>query len=295
MRQRLSRFLLYIFLVTTSLMMAYPLLFAFVAGFTSTEEYYQSTWFPAPTELHFDKWTAFLSRGDLWLWLFNTLIRVAWYIVVPATISVLCGYVFTVPHFKGRDTVFMLMLASMMVPGIVYLLPTFIMLARWPLVGGNDIYGQGGHGFINTWGALLIPGLINAFYIFLMRQSFQGIPRDYEEAARVDGANTLQIIWQIYVPLLRPALIVLVIFQFVAIWNDYLNPLVFAGGNEDIAPIALGAQRFIFSTSQNTRAGMIDYPTMFAVATIVTLPVVILFLLLQRYFVQGVAGFGLKG
>ncbi|MBN1286926.1 MAG: carbohydrate ABC transporter permease [Anaerolineae bacterium] len=295
LRRRLGRTLLYIFLISTSLMMAYPLLFAFAAGLTGTEDYYQSTWFPAPTEIHLDKWAAFLGRDDLRLWVANTIFRAGWYVVIPAVISVLCGYVFTVPRFKGRDAVFMLMLASMMVPGIVYVLPTFIMLARWPLVGGNDIYGQGGHGFINTWGALLIPGLINAFYIFLMRQSYQSIPRDYEEAARVDGANTLQIIWNVYVPLLRPALTVLVIFQFVAVWNDYLNPLVFAGGNEAIAPVALGAQRFIFSTSQNTRAGLIDYPTMFAVATLVTLPIVILFLLLQRYFVQGVAGFGLKG
>ncbi len=294
-RLTLGRLLLHAFLLSTSLVMAYPLLFAFVAGFTSSEDYYQSTWFPAPKQIYLDNWVTFLGRDDLWLWLFNTLVRVAWYILIPAAISVLCGYVFTVLRFRGRDTVFLLMLASMMVPGIVYLVPTFIMLARWPLVGGNDIYGQGGSGFINTWGALMLPGLVNAFYIFLMRQVYQSIPRDYEEAARVDGANTLQIIWHVYVPLLRPALIVLVIFQFVAIWNDYLNPLVFTGGNNEIAPIALAAQRFIYTTAQRGQTGFADYPTMFAVATIVTLPIVILFLFLQRYFVQGVQGFGLKG
>ena len=115
-----------------------------------------------------------------------------------------------------------------------------------------------------------------------------------ERAARVDGANTLQIIWNVYVPLVRPALTVLVIFQFVAVWNDYLNPLVFAGGNEAIMPIALAAQRFI-EAGVRMQEGEVNYPRMFAVATIVTLPIVTLFLALQRYFVQGVQGFGIKG
>jgi multiple sugar transport system permease protein len=181
----------------------------------------------------------------------------------------------------------------MMVPGIVYVLPTFIGLARFPYVGGNDAYGQGGSGFINTWGALLMPGLVNAFYIFLMRQAFQAIPRDYEEAARVDGANTVQILYKVYVPLLAPALVVLVIFQFVNVWNDYLTPLVFAGSNPAIAPVALGAQMFIRSTGMEL--GRPNYPRMFAVATIVTLPIIVLFIVLQRYFVQGVQGMGLKG
>ncbi|MBZ0291122.1 MAG: carbohydrate ABC transporter permease, partial [Anaerolineae bacterium] len=218
---------------------------------------------------------------------------VGWYILIPATVAVLCGYVFTRLRFRGRETVFMLLLASMMVPAVVYIIPTFIGLARFPLVGGNDITGQGGSGFINTWGALLLPGLVNAFYIFLMRQAYLVIPADYEEAARVDGAGTLQILWKIYVPLLRPAMTVIVILQFVTIWNDYLNPLVYAGGNQEIAPIALAAQRFMFRTAQIS--GQVDYPRVFTVATIVTLPIVVVFLFLQRYFVQGVAGFGVKG
>lgn len=289
----LSRIALYAFLIVTSIVMFYPLLFMLVAGFTSRVDYQQSTWFPIPKSLYLDNWAGFLSRPDLWHWIGNTLIRVVWYITLPGAIAILCGYVFTRLRFRGRDTIFILLLASMMVPPIVYVIPTFIGLARFPLVGGNNILGQGGSGFIDTWGALLLPGLVNAFYIFLMRQSYQGIPRDYEEAARVDGANTLQILLRIYVPLLRPALIVLVIFQFVAVWNDYLNPLVFAAGNKEIQPIALAAQRFIFTNQQGV--SQVDFPRMFAVGTIVTLPIVTLFLVLQRYFVQGVQGFGLKG
>jgi multiple sugar transport system permease protein len=273
--------------------MMYPLLFMLAAGFTNMVDYQQSTWFPAPRTLYLDNWREFLTRDELLKWTGNTLFRVLWYITVPSAIAVLCGYVFSRLRFRGRDAIFVLLLASMMVPAVVYIIPTFIGLARFPLVGGNNIMGQGGSGFINTWGALLLPGLVNAFYIFLMRQAYMVIPIDYEEAARVDGAGTFQILWQIYVPLLRPALIVIVILQFVTIWNDYLNPLVYAGGNQDIAPIALAAQRFIYTTQQ--RAGQVDYPRMFTVATIVTLPIIIFFLVLQRYFVKGVAAFGVKG
>ncbi len=289
----IGRVFLYIFLILTSLIMFYPLLFMLAAGFTNMVDYQQSTWFPIPTSLYLDNWREFLTRDDLLRWLMNTLIRVVWYITIPATIAILCGYVFSRLRFRGRNLIFLLLLSSMMVPAVVYIIPTFIGLARLPLVGGNDITGQGGSGLINTWGSLLLPGLVNAFYIFLMRQAFMVIPVDYEEAARVDGAGTLRILWEIYVPLVRPALAVIVILQFVTIWNDYLNPLVFAGGNQEIAPIALAAQRFIYTTQQ--RAGQVDYPRMFTVATIVTLPIVMFFLFLQRYFVKGVAGFGVKG
>ncbi len=287
------RVLLYLFLIVTSLIMFYPLLFMLVASFTTMADYQQSTWFPVPTSIYLDNWKEFLTRPDLLTWVGNTLLRVTWYITIPAAIAVLCGYVFTRLRFRGRDVIFTLLLASMMVPAVVYIIPTFIGLARFPLVGGNDITGQGGSGFINTWGALLLPGLVNAFYIFLMRQAYMVIPLDYEEAARVDGAGTMQILWEIYVPLLRPALAVIIILQFVSIWNDYLNPLVFAGGNQEIAPIALAAQRFIYTTSQ--RAGQVDYTRMFTVATVVTLPIVLVFLFLQRFFVKGVATFGVKG
>lgn len=284
-----KRVLLYVFLISTSLVMAYPLLFMLVAGFTSLTDYQQSTWFPAMSEIYMDNWGEFLGRDELPLWIFNTLVRAVWYILMPATIAVLGGYVFARLRFRGRDTLFLIILASMMVPPIVYMVPLFIGFARIPTL----LTGVEGNGLIDTWWALLLPGWVSAFYIFLMRQTYQSIPGDYEEAARVDGASTAQIIWQIYLPLLRPALIVLVIFQFVIVWNDYLNPLVFAGGNQEIQPIALAAERFIFKSQQIY--GRVDYPRMFAVATIVTLPILILFLALQRYFVEGVAGFGIKG
>src|SRR5215207_3839450 len=194
-------------LIAGSFLMAYPLVFAIVASFASQEAYLESTWMPfpnPPTLETYGQLTQTWSRAPLWVG--NTLIRVVWYTVMPCIISVLCGYVFARLRFRGRDLIFSIMLASLTVPGIVYALPTYVMMARLPLAGGNDIFGQGGHGIINEWPAVLVGGLTNVYYIFLMRQSYYSIPRDFEEAARVDGANTLQVLWHVYVPMLKPAL-----------------------------------------------------------------------------------------
>jgi multiple sugar transport system permease protein len=235
-----------------------------------------------------------LQNGNLFQWMFNTFIRTAWYILVPATVAVLGGYIFTRLEWKGREAMFFVLLASMTVPPLVYVLPHYIMLARWPLAGGNGLFGTGGHGFIDAWPALLLPNLVNAYFIFLMRQTFQSIPREYEEAARVDGAGTLRILWNVYVPMLKPALIVIVILQTVAVWNDYIWPLTTTGGNPDIWPIALGAQR-VMAVINDPVTGQFSYTLAFTLAVAITIPMVLFFFFLQRHFTEGMQGFGLKG
>ncbi|MEZ4861245.1 MAG: carbohydrate ABC transporter permease [Caldilineaceae bacterium] len=290
---------LQLLLILGSLVMAYPLFFGVAASFSTLEAYAKSTWFPLPDSLYLENYTVlFTTQSKIPLWVLNTLLRIGWYVLVPGAVAILAGYVFARLQFRGRETVFILLLSSMMVPGIVYYVPTYVMMARWPLAGGNDMLGQGGHGFINEWPAMLIPGMVNVFYIFLMRQTYFSIPKDFEEAARVDGATTLQVLLNVYLPMLKPAITVMVIFQFVAIWNDYLWPLVVTGGNEAIWPVALGFQRIMLSGAsfKGARAGVItDYPFAFTLATVATLPTVLIFLFLQRYFVEGVQGFALKG
>ncbi len=294
-RFKWSKVWLQLFLIVGSLFMAYPLIYVLLASFSTQRAFTNSTWVPIPDSLYTGNYTRFFSGAgqEIGTWVLNTLIRVGWYILVPGTVAILCGYVFARLQFRGRDTVFIILLSSMMVPPVVFLIPTYIMLARTPLAGGNDITGQGGHGFVNEWPALLLPGLVNAFYIFFMRQSLQSIPADYEEAARVDGANTGQVIIRIYLPMLKAALTVLVIFQFVAIWNDYLWPLIAVSGNRSIYPVALGFQKLIqFYTQTNSATSL---PTAFTLGALATIPTIVLFLFLQRYFIEGVQGFGLKG
>jgi multiple sugar transport system permease protein len=299
-RLRFGRVLTYLILILGSLVMAFPMIYAIIGSLCNLEDFYASPWLPIPRHLYLENYAVlFTPRVELWRWTLNTLVRIIWYITIPGACAVLAGYAFARLRFRGRDAAFLYLLSSLMMPGIVFWIPTYIMLARWPGAGGNNWLGQGGHGFVNAWPALLIPGLVNVYYIFLLRQTYYSIPVDFEEAARVDGANTLQVLWHVYLPMLMPTLTVMVIFQFVAIWNDYQWPLIASSGNPKIFTMALGVQRTLLSGAaiKGQPAGMAitDYPFAFALAAMVTLPTIILFLLLQRYFVEGVQGFAIKG
>jgi multiple sugar transport system permease protein len=294
-----GRALLYFLLIFSSFVMAFPLIFMFLGSIGTTADYVRSPWLPVPSLPTLENYIIILnpSKTDVWKWVFNTLVRAAWYILIPGIVAVLSGYVFAKLNFRGRDAAFTFLLMSMMLPGIVFEVPTFVMMARFPLAGHNNILGQGGTGFMNQWPALLIPGLVSVYYIFMMRQTFYSIPADFEEAARVDGAGTLRCLFSVYLPMLKPVLTVLVIFQFVGIWNDYRWPLFVSTGNPQIYVMALGFQ--YLQQSGNAMKGLpntiTDYPFTFALAACSVLPLVVMFLFLQKYFVEGVQGFAIKG
>ena len=300
----LGQLAIYAVLIIGSLVMAFPMAFAIVGSFCNLPDFYARPWFPVPQTPTLENYRAIFfpastAKLEVGRWIANTLVRIVWYILITSITSVLAGYVFSKLHFRGRDTAFMYLLTSMMIPGIVYWIPTYIMLARFPGVGGNDMSGMGGHGLIDSWGALLITGWVNVYYIFLFRQTFSSIPNDFEEAARVDGATTLRCLKDVYLPMLKPTLTVLVIFQFVALWNDYQWPLIVSSGNSDIWTVALGFQKMLLTGAlakgYPPGTSIVDYPFSFAMAVIATVPLVLLFLRLQSYFVEGVQGFALKG
>jgi multiple sugar transport system permease protein len=306
MRKRLTlgRVMIYVILIGGSVVMAFPMAFAISGSLCDMQDFYAHPWFPFPQKLYLTNYqvlfsATFTATVQIWRWIANTLVRIIWYTLIRGGIAVLAGYVFARLTFKGRDAAFLYLLSSMMIPGIVFLIPTFIIMARFPLVGGNDIYGQGGTGFLNSWPALLIPGWVDVFYIFMLRQTYYSIPIDFEEAARVDGASTLTCLRVVYLPMLKPVLTVVVIFQFVAVWNDYQWPLIVSSANRAIWTLALGFQQMLFVGASYKGyppgSAIIDYPFSFAMAVIATLPLVFLFLALQNYFVEGVQGFALKG
>ncbi|MCD6555130.1 MAG: carbohydrate ABC transporter permease [Anaerolineae bacterium] len=295
-----ARIIIYALLIVGSMIMAYPLLYAVLGSLCNIEDFLASPILPMPRHLYLENYTVMVTASfPIFLWVKNTLVRIIWYITIPGIVAVLGGYVFARLRFRGREAIFTYLLSSMMLPGIVFWIPTYIMLARWPGAGGNNWLGQGGSGFVNQWPALLIPGLVNVYYIFLMRQTFYSIPEDFEEAARIDGANTMQIMWYVYLPMLKPTITVMVLFQAVSIWNDYQWPLIVSGGNPDIHTVALGVQRALLAGASlkgwPPGTAITDYPFSFALATVASLPTILLFLWLQDYFVEGVQGFALKG
>ena len=303
-RISLGRSIIYVILVGGSLVMAFPMAFAAVGSFCNLAQFYDRPWFPIPQTPYLVNYLImftreFTARVDIWRWIANTLVRIAWYIMITSTIAVLAGYVFSKLRFRGRDTAFMYLLTSMMIPGIVFWIPTYIMMARFPGAGGNDMRGQGGHGLVDSWPALLVTGWVRVYFIFLLRQTYYSIPDDFEEAARIDGASTLRCLTDVYLPMLKPVLTVMVIFQFVAIWNDYQWPLIISSGNRKIWTLALGFQKMLLIGAEvkgyPEGMGVVDYPFAFAMAVVATLPLIGLFLWLQSYFVEGVQGFAIKG
>lgn len=289
---------IYLILSVSSIVILYPLAFMLTATFTSTAQYYRTSFFPIPDFFDFRNYLPILldcSQGCIYQSMMITSLREIWYLFWMLVVSIFGGYVFARLNFPGKNALFLFFLSGLMVPSIIILLPLYIMLARWPLVGGNDLLGQGGHGFVNAWPALFMLGMIDVVALFLVKQNYEMIPGDYEEAALVDGAGTLRIILQIYVPMLRPALTALGVLVFIGIWNDYLGPLIFVGGNKDITPVALAVQRLIYGLTQRQAQTLADFPLIFGATTLMSIPPVVVYFALQRYIVQGLVGVGIKG
>jgi len=293
-RMPLKRLAAYLYLCVTSLLILYPLLFMFLGPFVTLEQYRRMKVLPIPTHFSLEHYIAIL-QGWLWQSLGITLARVLWYITLALAVSLFGGYVFSRLTFPGKRGLFLLFLSGLMVPDILISLPTYVMLARWPLAGGNNLIGLGGHGLVDQWPSLFILGLVDAFALFLIKQSYDALPTAYEEAATVDGAGLLAIILRIYVPLHKPALTAVTVITFVRVWNDYFYPFLLVSGNPDLIPIALAMQRLIYSLATRGGVAMAPYPAIFAQATLMCLPPILLYLGMQRYFVQGLNGIGLKG
>ncbi len=291
--------LIYGFLTLTSFVILYPLTFMLLATFTTPDQYLRATGLPIPNIADFRNYRPVLTDcaqgACVGPAILVTAIRALWYIFWALLISILGGYVFARLRFRFKNTLFLFFLSGLMVPPLLTTLPLYIMLARFPLVGGNDITGQGGSGFINDWPALGMLGLVNVIALFLVKQNYEMFPGDYEEAALMDGAGTWRIIFQVYVPMLRPVLTAVAILEFVQIWNDYFGPLIYVGGNAAITPVALAVQRLIYFYTQRTGETVADFGLIFAAATLMSFPTVFVYLILQRYFVQGLVGVGIKG
>lgn len=195
-------------------------------------------------------------------------------------------------RFRGRDSIFISFLASMMIPVQVTLIPYFLLLARWPGAGGNNWMGQGGHGLIDSWSVLLIGNLVPVYFIFLMKQMMETLPYEYEESARIDGAGTLRIIFGIYMPMVKPMLSTIFILTFVGIWNDYLFPLVVINTpSKNVIATGIATLMSVFDTPGHPP----QYPVVFTLATIAIIPPILVYLVLQKNFIQGFSMSGLKG
>ncbi len=193
--------------------------------------------------------------------------------VLSLLVNTMAGYAFAKLRFTGRERIFQLLLAALVVPAQVAMLPLFLMMKQM--------------GLVNTYAGVVVPALAGVFGIFLVRQYARSIPDELLEAARIDGAGEWRIFFRIVLPMLKPVLVTLAIFTFMAAWNDFMWPLIVLTDQEHYTlPVALASL---------SREHIMDVEMMMAGAVVTVLPVLLLFLLLQRYYIQGLLLGSVKG
>ncbi|MDP4097273.1 carbohydrate ABC transporter permease [Paenibacillus sp. P96] len=194
-------------------------------------------------------------------------------VVAQLITSSMAGYVFARLKFKYRELLFGLYLATMMIPAQVTLIPNFIIMRSYNLV--------------DTHWALILPALVSAFGTFLLRQFFLTIPASLEDAAKIDGCTPFGVYWRIFIPLSKPAMATLGVFVFMGMWNDFLSPLVYINSQDMMTlPLGLAAMQGMYST---------DWPVLMAGTVITIIPLIVVFLLAQDFFIKGITLSGLKG
>ena len=220
-------------------------------------------------------WDAYqkVFDADIMRWFMNSVLVAAIWVIARAFTASTAGYAFARMEFPGKNIIFLAVLATMMIPGMVTIVPKFLILRQL--------------GILNSYGALTLPFMADAFGIFLMRQFFESIPIELEEAARVDGASRYRMFAQIILPNAMPALTALAIFSFQGSWNAFLEPLIFIN-NPDLYTLPLGLAYF-------RTANYTEWPTLMAIAVITTLPMALFYITFQRWFVEGQVSSGIKG
>jgi len=226
-----------------------------------------------PSEFRWSNFAESMTLQPFWRFFLNTTIVAGASVAGQLLFCSMAAYAFARMNFKWRDRLFGVYLATMMIPAIVTIIPAFLII---------NIFG-----WMNTYWALFTPTLSSVWGIFLLRQFFQTIPRDLEDAARVDGASEFTIFWKIVLPLSKPALATLAIFTFMGSWKDFLWPLIVTN-RTDMRTVEVGIASFsnLYTT---------DWPHQMAAAVVVMLPIVIVFFIAQKYFVRGITLTGLKG
>lgn len=265
-----------VLLIALTVVFIYPFLWLVSASLKPQGEVFDNHLIPqTPT---FENYLNVWNEAPMLLWLGNTLLVTVLAATAVTMSSALVAWGFSYFKFKGRDALFGLVLATMMLPGAVTMVPVFLI---WNSLGQ-----------VNTLTPLWAGNLFgSAFYIFLLRQFFLGLPRQTFEAARIDGANNWQLFWRIALPLTRPAIIVTLIFEFQAAWTDLMRPLIYLRDSSKFT-IPRGLKALL---DQFGFGGEWHWEIVVTASVITTVPMIVLFFLAQRHFVEGIATTGVKG
>ncbi|MDT0167364.1 carbohydrate ABC transporter permease [Actinotalea sp. AC32] len=275
-RFTLKRVLVVTVLVLLTVVFIYPFVWLVSASFKPRGEVFDNKLVPETFTL--DNYVQVWQEAPMALWLFNTVLVTVLAAVTVTLSSALVAWGFSYFRFRGRNALFGLVLATMMLPGAVTMIPTFLIWNALGQVGTLTPLWAG-----NLFGS--------AFYIFLLRQFFLGLPRDAFEAATIDGANNWQIFWRIALPLTRPAIVVTLLFEFQAAWTDLMRPLIYLRDSSTFT-VPRGLKALV---DQYGFGGEWHWEIIVTASVITTVPMIVLFFLGQRHFIEGIATTGSKG
>ena len=287
----------YVFLMVLGLVLLYPLFYALFASLSTQEAIDANPAWPAITDVvgGIRNYGVLFTADGLIFSVLITLARILLYVVILLFTSVLGGFVFAKREFPGKNVLFMAMMISTMIPGVALTVPSYVFNSKFPLVGGNNILGQGGSGFINNPALLFVTGWISVYNIFLCRQMISTQGGELGEAAEIDGAGFLREVFLIYFPLLKPVCAVIVLNLAVGMWGDFMTSYVYLPDLPQWDTLGKKVSDLMdFYLNPNQGDG-VDIPGAFAVSMVALVPPVILFLFLQKSFIEGLSLGGVKG
>ncbi len=271
----------YIGVILVSIVTVMPLIWTISTALKPASEILSGYLDLVPRNATFQNFIEVFTQTPFARYMFNSFLLALAGTVTNLFFGGLAGYALAKFRFAGRRVVFATFLASMMIPTIVTMIPTFLILRYFPFAGGNDIFGQGGFGFINTYWAVIVPFAAGPFAVFFMKQFFETLPDELGEAARIDGASEFRIFRTIYLPLASAGLGVLGILTFQAGWNSFLWPLIVLN-DPNLFTVQVALSSFITDHQTN-------YGPLMAGTILSSIPVLIVFVFAQRYIVQGVS------
>lgn len=279
----LGKIITLLLLIGVSILFIIPLLWMISTSLKEAQDLVGFRWIP--TRLAWENYVDAFSFGMWPQWTLNTVIITVTSVIGQVLSSSLVAYAFARLRWRGRDMLFSLVLATMMLPSVVTMIPQFVLFANLPAFGF-----MGSRVWVNTFLPLIVPAFTgSAFYIFLLRQFMRGIPQDLTDAARLDGAGELRIWWSIILPMTKPALAVVAIFTFQGAWQDFMGPLLYLQ-SEKWYTLQLGLRQF-----EAAAGGSPAWHWLMAASLMVMLPVLLVFIAFQRYFIEGFNFSGLAG
>jgi len=274
-RSSFTAMLLYATLTLLAVVFIVPFLWVVSTSLKGNEQIFAVPPRWIPETFHFENYATIFERMPFLLYLRNSLFVTGLSIIGIVGSSSLVAYAFACLRWPGRDTFFLIILATMMLPMQVTMIPVFVLFKEL--------------GWLNTFKPLVVPAFFGggAFNIFLLRQFFLGIPRDLADAARIDGCSEFRIYWNIMLPLAKPALATVAILTFMFSWNDFLGPLIYLSDKMK-GTLALGLSMFVGQYAT-------EWALLMAASVLMMIPMILLFFFFQRYFIQGFTMSGIKG